>query len=472
LDDEPVTVTSSRVLRALLIFCAALCFLGAGMCFWMAVAGGADMAISRASQFALLVPIVLCMLAGGVYLVRSYPDACTTYCLNGSELTIARGNERVIIALDQAQSYSVDSSATVHIIDRSGVRAQVLRSLVHDRDRFVVRRLELALRPALERRLEEIEVLGEVLHPQRTNTVALGALAGGAAWIAIVVILDSSRADLTQRLLVVCILALIAAALAAAARYFSKVQLLAGGSGLTYSTPLGVRTMDWRSVEMMTVRTVRNQHRTETIVMLQSPTGKLQFSSRMRDFHFLKALAERKVSPSAIAKGKTRIAVEEARLKKLQPYARAGLFLMLICLNSLMWYGVMRHRYRLDILDRSGELGLARVIGRSKTGDVWAPYRVEYRFLIDGKEFIGSSRMGKDRLDATALGSEIQIEYLTQNPNLSRLRNSLDREHLAMLFRRCYVNTGLNVGVIGLLIMVSWRGSKKSQRSTNQKTEA
>jgi hypothetical protein len=194
----------------------------------------------------------------------------------------------------------------------------------------------------------------------------------------------------------------------------------------------GTREIPFDQVVSATTREMTGKSGVFEVTTVRSAAAAISFSSRMPNYDRLVQSIHARVGVQVAGNMSQALSAESRRSLQVNVI---GLFIM-GCLFGvgLGYVGAMSLHQGQDALKRQVDLDIhgqrttGETLGVGKVNTKSPRYYLNYSFQVDGKTYAHASTVSSDVYDHQPIGSAVQVDYLPDQPDVSRVTLSIARQ--------------------------------------------
>lgn len=376
----------------------------------------------------VFLPISGAMATAGVFAISFWFRSFDVYNVIGPDLTIVhRGGRSETIHLPSVSSFR-PSPHHIELDMGNSHRKNIYLLLLRDPGDAFRKAVINGLRPVHERRLAELNRAAQVFAKSRSSAIACTLCAVLFAFIALGVLMDTAPSTTpAERAVLSGILGSMSLLLFIGGAYLRRVDLVVGEGDLTYVSPMGIMRINLSDVQLVSTRQRRQNHRTVITTTVKTADRRIAFTNDMRDFDLVREYVESAVPESARPISSPEAPLDPWKVRRRRLIVHSILMVLTIAPPLLLRRLAATLYHEQDLLDREAVRTVGIVERRERRGGTIAPYQVNYGFVVDGREYHGANRVLKPFYDEAVRGRQVTVEYMRNDPTVSRLAGSISR---------------------------------------------
>jgi hypothetical protein len=231
--------------------------------------------------------------------------------------------------------------------------------------------------------------------------------------------------------------------------------LLLTDTGLIDRSLFGKREIPFDQIVSVTTKDMQTKSGTMEVTTVKSAATTITIPSLLPNYDRLTAALHGKVGAQVTENAPQAIAEETKRFLMVNVI---GLF-VIGCLLGLAWAGIwltalhdgQAALQRQAELDAHGKRATGEAIGVGETGSKSRSYSLNYSFQVDGRSYNHVSSVSREVYDNQQIGEAVQVDYLPNDPEVSRVTLSIAKENAKDKIRVAKMMIGFACGLPFLL---------------------
>ncbi len=418
---------------------------------------------TSASEYLMVLP--MCLLFGGMgllCLVCAW-EAMAVYLVDTEGITKRRGSSVQRLVWRNLAGFGTGGTPTTNrltLIEDTGKRLQITLGFLKASDsQELSALLEPHLAPLRAQRMREIEIAGQTFHPEWQTAglfLALSALIffGMAGWG----LATPPSAENPRMGLYFCaaFFGAIGMGCLALCLYLLTLTRTLNSYEIVERCLFYTRRIAFGQVQSLMTRSVSTKNGSTEVTAIQGNGRQIRLYASIPDYALLRDYLRAHVSLEAQERGSTEVA--QVQRKEARQAGWIGLVCILLLLGMLGGMGSVALRKnearlsRSEQMDARGQTAPGHILGTYLGSRGRDHYLILFAFRVNGREYHSASPVTQEDYDSTRIGQMIWVTYLPENPQICRARQSIGEQNARLAIRAVYIQLGVAIVAILLLI--------------------